>query len=77
MLLGLFEFVGRHGLKLTSETERCVEAALPSLRQWAQDSPDLWLQFRRILISPSCRRSLACHASAGRAGRVVSGISGS
>ncbi len=52
LLLGLFEFVGRHGLKLTSETERCVEAALPSLRQWAQDSPDLWLQFRRILTSP-------------------------
>jgi len=58
LLLGLFEFVGRHGLKLTSETERCVEAALPSLRQWALDSRDLWLQFRRILTSPFAGSSL-------------------
>ncbi len=52
LLLGLFEFVGRHGLKLTSETERCVEASLPKLRQWAQDSPEVWAYFRRILVSP-------------------------
>jgi [protein-PII] uridylyltransferase len=52
VLFGLFEFVGRHGLKLTSETERCVEAALPNLRQWAKGSPELWPQFRRILVSP-------------------------
>jgi [protein-PII] uridylyltransferase len=51
VLLGLFEFVGRHGLKLTAETERCVEAALPNLRQWAEGFPDLWPQFRRILVS--------------------------
>src|SRR5712692_302979 len=52
VLFALFEFVGRHGLKLSAETERCVEAALPSLRQWAEHSPDLWPQFRRILVSP-------------------------
>lgn len=52
LLLGLFEFVGRHGLKLTSETERCVEASLPKLRQWAQESPEVWSNFRRILVSP-------------------------
>ncbi len=52
LLLGLFEFVGRHGLKLTSETERCVEASLPKLRQWAQESPEVWAYFRRILVSP-------------------------
>jgi [protein-PII] uridylyltransferase len=58
VLLGLFEFVGRHGLKLTSETERCVEAALPKLRQWAQDSPEVWSYFRRILVSPHAGTAL-------------------
>ena len=58
VLLGLFEFVGRHGLKLTSETERCVETALPKLRQWAQDSPEVWSYFRRILVSPHAGAAL-------------------
>ncbi len=52
VLLGLFEFVGRHGLKLTAETERCVEAALPQLKEWADRSHEVWAQFRRILMSP-------------------------
>jgi [protein-PII] uridylyltransferase len=58
VLLGLFEFLGRHGLKLTSETERCVEASLPKLRQWAQDSPEVWSYFRRILVSPHAGAAL-------------------
>src|ERR1700694_4608517 len=58
VLLGLFEFVGRHGLKLTSETERCVEASLPKLRQWAQDTPEVWSYFRRILVSPHAGAAL-------------------
>ncbi len=58
VLLGLFEFVGRHGLKLTAETERCVEAAMPSLRQWMEQSPDIWSQFRRILVSPHAGMAL-------------------
>jgi [protein-PII] uridylyltransferase len=53
VLLGLFEFVGRHGLKLTAETERCVEAALPQLKEWADRSSEVWAQFRRILMSPN------------------------
>lgn len=58
VLLSLFEFVGRHGLKLTSETERCVESSVPKLRQWAQDSPELWSYFRRILVSPHAGAAL-------------------
>ena len=57
-LLGLFEFVGRHGLKLTAETERCVEAALPYLRRWLESSPDVWAQFSRILVSPHAGAAL-------------------
>jgi len=58
VLLGLFEFVGRHGLKLTSKTERCVEASLPKLRAWAKDSPEVWSYFRRILVSPHAGAAL-------------------
>ena len=58
VLFGLFEFVGRHGLKLTSETERCVEAALPGLQSWVEQAPDIWLQFRSILISPHAGAAL-------------------
>ena len=58
VLLSLFEFVGRHGLKLTAETERCVEAALPNLRQWADHSPEVWSHFRRILVSPHAGAAL-------------------
>jgi [protein-PII] uridylyltransferase len=58
VLLSLFEFVGRHGLKLTSETERCVEASVPKLRQWAHDSPEVWSYFRRILVSPHAGAAL-------------------
>jgi [protein-PII] uridylyltransferase len=58
VLFGLFEFVARHALKLTAETERCVEAALPSLRQWTEQSQDLWPQFRRILVSPNAGMAL-------------------
>jgi len=51
VVFGLFEFVARHGLKLTAETERCVEGALPVLEKWAQNSPEIWTKFHRILVS--------------------------
>ncbi len=57
-LLGLFEFAARHGLKLSAETERCVETALPNLQQWAGQATELWPQFRRILIAPHAGSAL-------------------
>ena len=76
VLFGLFEFVGRHGLKLTAETERCVEAALPDLRQWAGSSLG---HMAAVSTNPgfsSCRCGVARHAPARVAGVVVSRISG-
>ena len=76
VLLGLFEFVGRHGLKLTSETERCVEASLPKLRAMGAGFS------RGVVVLPanpgvaSRRRRSARHAPAGRAGPAVSRVSG-
>ena len=52
VLLGLFEFVARHGLKLSAETERCVEPALQNIEPWARQTPGLWAHFRRILLLP-------------------------
>lgn len=52
VLLALFEFVARHGLKLSAETERCVEGVVSGISQWAAQARNLWLQFRSILILP-------------------------
>jgi [protein-PII] uridylyltransferase len=52
ILLTLFEFVARHGLKLSAETERCVAAALPRIQQWAEQTTELWTRFHQILVLP-------------------------
>jgi [protein-PII] uridylyltransferase len=58
VLFGLFEFVARHGLKFSAETERCVEAALPKIQSWVRETPDLWAHFRRILVLPHAGAAL-------------------
>jgi [protein-PII] uridylyltransferase len=64
VLFSLFEFVARHGLKLSAETERCVEAAVPTIQRSASQHSDLWAQLRRILILPHAGAALrAMHRS--------------
>ena len=64
VLFSLFEFVARHGLKLSAETERCVEAAVPTIQRNASQHSDLWAQLRRILILPHAGAALrAMHRS--------------
>ena len=58
ILFSLFEFVARHGLKLSEETERSVESALPKIREWADQQQDLWGHFRRILVLPHAGAAL-------------------
>jgi [protein-PII] uridylyltransferase len=58
LLFSLFEFSARHGLKLSAETERCVEAGLPNLRSWAEHTTDLWPRFQRILMAPHAASAL-------------------
>ena len=65
VLFSLFEFVARHGLKLSAETERCVEAALPSIQRSASQDPGLWEHFRRILILPHAGAALRAMHQAG------------
>lgn len=54
----LFEFVARHGLQLTGETEHAVEAALPRIQKWLATAPDLWEPFRKILVLPHAAAAL-------------------
>jgi [protein-PII] uridylyltransferase len=58
VLFGLFEFVARHDVKLTAETENLVEAALPSYQKWVTITPNLWEEFRQILVLPHAASSL-------------------
>jgi len=58
VLLGLFEFVASHGLRLSGETERCVEGALPGIPDLAARTRDLWPQFRSLLILPHAAPAL-------------------
>ncbi len=54
----LFEFVARHNLKLTAETENAVEASLPSIRKWVATTSNLWDYMRKILVLPYASSSL-------------------
>src|SRR3989449_615882 len=48
ILFALFEFIARHGLKLSSETERCVESALAKAPEFGK--LPLWDYLRHILV---------------------------
>jgi [protein-PII] uridylyltransferase len=58
ILFRLFEFVARHNLKLTAETENAVGTALPSVQKWLSTKPDLWEPLRKILILPYAASAL-------------------
>ncbi len=58
LLFSLFEFVARHGVKLSAETERCVEAVLPEICGRLSSFPELWEHFRRILVLPHAGAAL-------------------
>ncbi|MFZ0737195.1 MAG: [protein-PII] uridylyltransferase [Candidatus Acidiferrales bacterium] len=62
-LLELFEWVARDGVKLSRETERDVEAALPMLESFGGRVPNLWAHLRQILVAPYASDALrAMHA---------------
>ena len=62
-LLSLYEVVARDGLRLSRETEREVEAALPALASDGAAIPGLWAHFQQILVAPHATDALrAMHA---------------
>lgn len=58
VLLGLFEFMARHGLALSAEAERAVEQTLSRLAGLASHSHILWPGFRQILLQPNAAEAL-------------------
>ena len=51
-LMRLFEFIARHGLELSTDAERWVEHALSDGLGRAENCPDFWQHFSRILSLP-------------------------
>ncbi len=58
LLLGLFEFMARHGLELARETERQVEEFVPRLAAQWRDGAPYWKSFLRILAGPHAASAL-------------------
>jgi [protein-PII] uridylyltransferase len=58
LLLRLFEMVARHGLPLSLEAERFMEAQIPSLAGGEHRLPQFWPHFRRILLLPHAAAAL-------------------
>ena len=61
VLLGLFEFMARHGLVPGADVENAVERSAPRLSDAARASStpfDPWPQFRRILVLPHAAAAL-------------------
>ncbi|MGD0200662.1 MAG: HD domain-containing protein, partial [Bryobacteraceae bacterium] len=57
--LRLFEFAGRHGMRLALETERRLAQALPLLRRhFAAPPAPLWPALRELLAMPHCALAL-------------------
>ncbi len=56
--LRLFEFVARHGIRLSLDAERRLREALPKLRTWFSTSRPLWPAIREILSLPHAATAL-------------------
>uniref|UniRef100_Q01QH1 Bifunctional uridylyltransferase/uridylyl-removing enzyme n=1 Tax=Solibacter usitatus (strain Ellin6076) TaxID=234267 RepID=Q01QH1_SOLUE len=60
LVLRLFEFVGRHGVRLSGEAEQRIDARLPRLRDHFAAPQDLWPAIQQIFSTP--RAPLAARA---------------
>lgn len=58
LMLRLFEFIGRHGLPLATDTEERMERAMPVFAGWVASQPNIWKPFREILRLPYSAKAL-------------------
>jgi [protein-PII] uridylyltransferase len=58
LMMRLFEFVGRHGLPLATDTEERMERAMPSFARWVTAQAAIWKPFREILRLPHASNAL-------------------
>jgi len=52
LMLRLFQFVARHGIRPSTETEQRLAAALPRLQDWFSVSRPVWPALKEILLLP-------------------------
>jgi [protein-PII] uridylyltransferase len=58
VIFSLFEFLARHGFRLSGEAERHVREALPIIEACASRVAEYWPQLRRILVLPHAADAL-------------------
>ena len=58
LALRLFEFVARHGIRLSLEAEQQITARLPRLREYFAQEQALWPALERILMLPNAPLAL-------------------
>lgn len=58
LLIRLFEFIGRHGLPLASDTEERMERYMGAFESWVRLQPSIWTSFRDILRLPYSAKAL-------------------
>ncbi len=58
LMMRLFEFVGRHGLPLATDTEERMERSMPSFARWVAGQASIWTPFREILRLPHAAKAL-------------------
>jgi [protein-PII] uridylyltransferase len=52
LLLSLFQFVGRHGIRLSEQAEERISANFPALEQYFRQAAPQWEPLRDILLQP-------------------------
>lgn len=64
LVLRLFEFTARHGIRASAEAERQIEVRLPNLRRYFAEAQPVWPEVIRILSLPHTPLALrAMHES--------------
>lgn len=58
LVLRLFEFVARHGLTLSADTERRIRLALPSVAAHLPNGDEQWAHLRQVLAMPYAAQAL-------------------
>ena len=58
LIMRLFEFIGRHGLPLATDTEERMERSMPSFARWVEGQASIWNPFREILRLPHASNAL-------------------
>jgi len=58
VILRLFEFIARHGIALSAETERRVESVRDAFASWCVAQPELWTLLREIFALPHAAAAL-------------------